>query len=72
MHGYFLLWAVFLFIRPDQRLPGMDMPLFLVLVAVVLAAGEIGLVLLVARRKRPLRQQIVLAPAKRPVDAWQR
>jgi hypothetical protein len=68
MHGYFLLWAVFLFIRPDQRLPGMDMPLFLVIVALLLAAGEIALVLLVTRRTRSLRQQIVLAPTKHSAD----
>jgi len=72
MHGYFLLWAVFLFFVPAQRLPGMDMPWFLVVVALVLAALEIGLVLLVARRKRPLLQQIVLAPLKQLADAWQR
>ncbi len=68
MHGYFLLWALFLFIRPDQRLPGMDMPLFLVIAALLLAGGEITLVLLVTRRRRPLRQQIMLAPTKRSVD----
>jgi hypothetical protein len=72
MHGYFLLWAIFLFLVPRQRLPGMDMPVFLVVVALVLAALEIGLVLLVARRKRPLLQQIVLLPAKRALDARQR
>jgi hypothetical protein len=71
MHGYFLLWAIFLFLVPRQRLPGMDMPVFLVVVALVLAALEIGLVLLVARRKRPLLQQIVLLPAKRALDARQ-
>ena len=62
MHGYFLLWAVFLFIRPDQRLLGMDMPLFLVIVALLLAAGEIALVLLVTRRKRALSKQLIVSP----------
>lgn len=72
MHGYFLLWALLLFFVPQQRLPGMDMPLFLVVVALVLATVEIGLVLLVVRRQRPFRQQIVVAPTKQPADAWQR
>jgi hypothetical protein len=62
MHGYFLLWALFLFFRPDQRLPGMDMPLFLVIVALLLAAGEIALVLLVTRRKRALSKQLIVSP----------
>jgi hypothetical protein len=67
MHGYFLLWALALALAPAQRLPGMDMPLVLVGVALALAVVEVGLVLLVARRHRPLRQQVVLVPAKKPV-----
>ena len=62
MHGYFLLWAVLLAFVPALRLPGMDMPPILIGVAVALIIVETGLLLLVAHRDRPLRQQIVVVP----------
>jgi hypothetical protein len=64
MHGYFLGWAVLLALVPTRRLPGMDMPLVLIGVALVLLVAEAGLLLLVARRKQPLRQQVMVVPAR--------
>lgn len=62
MHGYFFLWALVLLFVPAQRLPGMDMPVILVVVALVLLLLEIVLVRLVARRNQPLHRQIIVVP----------
>jgi hypothetical protein len=62
MHGYFLGWAVLLAVVPGLRLPGMDMPLFLIGVAVVLLAMEGLLLVPVLQRNIAIQRQIVIVP----------
>jgi hypothetical protein len=64
MHGYFLIWALLLAVAPALRLPGMDMPKFLIGVAVVLLAMELVLLVPVVQRNIALRRQIVVVPQR--------
>ncbi len=62
MHGYYLGWAVLLLIAPSLRLPGMDLPPFLIGMALLLLAVEALMVLPLLRRHAGLREQIQLRP----------
>lgn len=64
MHGYFLGWTILLAFVPALRLPGMDMPLILIGVALALVVVEIGLLLIVTLPNRSLRQQVIVVPAE--------
>jgi hypothetical protein len=65
MHGYFLGWAVLLAWVPELRLPGMDMPLFLIWVALALLLLEGLLLVPVLQRNVGFRRQLVIAPQAR-------
>lgn len=62
MHGYFLGWALLLVAFPALRLPGMDMPLFLVWIALALLAVEAAMVLPLLQRNAALRRQVRIMP----------
>lgn len=63
MHGYFFGWALLLFFVPSLRLPSMDLPPFLIVVALVLMIVEVLLLAPVVRRDRAIRQQVIVLPA---------
>lgn len=62
MHGYFLLWAVLLALVPALRLPGTDMPAFLIWVALALLAVEVLLLVPMVQRRAAFRRQFIVAP----------
>lgn len=62
MHGYFLGWAVLLALMPELRLPGMDMPLFLIWIALALIAVEALLLVPILHPNVKLHRQIMVLP----------
>lgn len=63
MHGYFLGWAVLLAFVPALRLPGMDLPPFLIWVALALLAVEVLMLVPVLQPRRALSRQVMVLPA---------
>ncbi len=68
MHGYFLGWAVLLAWFPALRLSGMDMPAFLIWVAIALLLLEALLLVPVVQRNVGFRRQLVVPWAQAKVQ----
>ncbi len=68
MHGYFIGWAVLLLWFPALRLPGMDMPAFLIWVAIALLLLEGLLLVPVLQRNVAFRRQLVVPRAQAKVQ----
>lgn len=62
MHGYYLSWAVLLLIAPWWRLPGMDLPPFLIGMALLLLVVETLMLLPLLHPHGGLRAQARLRP----------
>jgi hypothetical protein len=65
MHGYFLGWAVLLALKPELRLAGMDLPLFLIWIALALLALEMLLLVPVLQQNKRLDRQVIILPQRR-------
>lgn len=65
MHGYFLGWAVLLALMPELRLAGMDLPLFLIWIALALLALEMLLLVPVLQQNKRLDRQVIVLPQRR-------
>lgn len=62
MHGYFLGWAMLLALIPALRLPGMDMPVMLIVVALVLLMIEVVMLVPLLHPTQRWLRQIRVAP----------
>lgn len=69
MHGYFLGWAVLLALMPELRLAGMDLPVFLIWVALALLVVEALLLVPLLQQNKRLWHQVVVLPERQPIEA---
>lgn len=69
MHGYFLGWAVLLVLIPELRLADMDLPIFLVWVALALLLVEALLLLPLLQQNKRFWRQISLVPRQHTPEA---
>lgn len=72
MHGYYFGWALLLTFMPSLRLPGMDLPLFLIWIALALIGVEALMLVPVLQRKTALLRQVYVLPQLRLSDMVER
>ena len=65
MHGYFLGWAVLLALLPELRLAGMDLPLFLIWIALALMVLEMLLLVPMLQQNKRFWRQVIVLPQRR-------
>jgi hypothetical protein len=71
MHGYFLIWALLLALFPALRLPGIDMPLFLILIAFILLGLEVIFLMVVLHPKHIRQRQLIFLPILNKASLYQ-